>query len=486
MEHVFTKQEIDKRFNDAKGKTLGEIDIAGDFERTLHNPKITGIAGDVVEHSILGYASDTKQAPDIKIDGVDIEVKTTGVRGDYTKPKTLVAKERITITNVSPNRIKNETFEDSTLWDKLSRTLLAFYLYDSKTVVPASEYANFRFLGYELHAVSEADRKIIKNDWEIVRNFCASQSVIDKKDEAQAAAYSAAKKEMMYLETAPGWKNGPRFAIKKTYANQIIQEYFGKQAAAMSSAVSSYAELDAFLARQSDKYKGMTLREIFASLNLDEKKAKPKQAAHLLMAKILNGNSKNVESDSQFDLVKKSGLVTKIFVLDQKGNKKEDCKFNYRIDFDEFDNSDKDVHDTDVYDYFSNTHFLFAIFQNHGDKGIIENTFLGFKRLTFSDEYLEENLVPVLSRLKELVAGQEFRVWDKVNKFGNVVYNSNGLPRTENNFPKSTEHPFFLRGSGSNSSNKPLKINGYNCYQMQMWLHGNKLLELLNEQNFLQ
>lgn len=215
MEHVFTKQEIDKRFNDAKGKTLGEIDIAGDFERTLHNPKITGIAGDVVEHSILGYASDPKQAPDIKIDGVDIEVKTTGVRGDYTKPKTLVAKERITITNVSPNRIKNETFEDSTLWDKLSRTLLAFYLYDSKTVVPASEYANFRFLGYELHAVSEADRKIIKNDWEIVRNFCASQSVIDKKDEAQAAAYSVAKKEMMYLETAPGWKNGPRFAIKK-------------------------------------------------------------------------------------------------------------------------------------------------------------------------------------------------------------------------------------------------------------------------------
>lgn len=36
-------------------KTLGQVDVNNVFARTITHPKITGIAGDVVEQSILGY-----------------------------------------------------------------------------------------------------------------------------------------------------------------------------------------------------------------------------------------------------------------------------------------------------------------------------------------------------------------------------------------------------------------------------------------------
>ncbi|WP_417852693.1 MutH/Sau3AI family endonuclease, partial [Weissella viridescens] len=233
MEHQYTSTEIKERFDEVSGKTLGQIDEeknnGRDFQRTIENPKITGIAGDVIEHSILGYGSDTKQEADIEIDGKQVEVKTTGLTGELDNPESYKAKERITITNISPHKLVKETFETSSLWNKLENTLLVYYLYDSKKPVKAAEYAKFPYLGYQLHEFPEADLKTIMNDWKIIQDFCLAQDVIDKKNEAQAKAYSAAKKSMMYLETAPGWKNGPRFALKQSYVTSIIKEHFTNQ-----------------------------------------------------------------------------------------------------------------------------------------------------------------------------------------------------------------------------------------------------------------
>ncbi len=55
--HKFTRDELDTIFSRVVDKTLGEVDVNNVFLRTVTNPKITGIAGDVVERSILGYPS---------------------------------------------------------------------------------------------------------------------------------------------------------------------------------------------------------------------------------------------------------------------------------------------------------------------------------------------------------------------------------------------------------------------------------------------
>lgn len=78
----FDKNIVFQLLENAIGKTLGEIDSNGSkqFDRTESNSKITGIAGDVVEQSLFGFARDSKQECDIEIDGQLIELKTTGVR----------------------------------------------------------------------------------------------------------------------------------------------------------------------------------------------------------------------------------------------------------------------------------------------------------------------------------------------------------------------------------------------------------------------
>ena len=49
----YTKEQIYNLLEEVKGKTLGEVDKSHQFDRTKKSEKITGIAGDVIEQSVL-------------------------------------------------------------------------------------------------------------------------------------------------------------------------------------------------------------------------------------------------------------------------------------------------------------------------------------------------------------------------------------------------------------------------------------------------
>ena len=49
--HIFSKDRLIRIFNECINKTLGEVDKNHVFDKTISNPKITGIAGDVVSAS---------------------------------------------------------------------------------------------------------------------------------------------------------------------------------------------------------------------------------------------------------------------------------------------------------------------------------------------------------------------------------------------------------------------------------------------------
>ena len=75
----FTKQQVQKLLEACLNKTLGEIDKNHVFDRTRQNPKITGIAGNVIEQSVFGYDANSDAAPDLNIDGILTKLKTTGI-----------------------------------------------------------------------------------------------------------------------------------------------------------------------------------------------------------------------------------------------------------------------------------------------------------------------------------------------------------------------------------------------------------------------
>ena len=61
------------------GKTLLQVDKAKLFAHHEGRDKVKGIAGDIIEESVLGCKKDSKQEPDILVDGVLTELKTTGM-----------------------------------------------------------------------------------------------------------------------------------------------------------------------------------------------------------------------------------------------------------------------------------------------------------------------------------------------------------------------------------------------------------------------
>ena len=170
--HEYTKKNLVSLLDNAVNKTLGQVDVNNVFDRTKTNPKITGIAGDVVEQSVLGYPSDHDPEPDLIIDGIRTELKTTGLQ--RTKAKSafaLQAKEPMSVTGVAVNTIVNEEFENSRLWHKLEHLLFVYYFYNSDKTVSAAEYADFVIQGYQFFEFNEEDKEILKNDWLVVHDF---------------------------------------------------------------------------------------------------------------------------------------------------------------------------------------------------------------------------------------------------------------------------------------------------------------------------
>ena len=477
--HFFHKDEITRILDDCLNKTLGEVDSNNVFDRTIKHPKITGIAGDVIEQSVLGYPPDIRQEPDLDIDGVKTELKTTGMR---RKGSRYDAKEPMSITAVSPDTIVNETFLDSNFWHKLEHMLFVYYLYDSPSPVKAAQYADFPIKGYQFHEFDEEDQEILKNDWEIVRDFIRylQDEYEDYEDEYPRISHELRPK-LMYIDTAPKWPNRPRFRLKRTVVSSIIQEHFGEGLEQLPGKYTTFSEIDKTLHDLSEKYKEKTIGKLINLLDIEVTRVN-KSIGEAIIVKMFGGKSKKMQS---IELFRKAGIIGKTITLTERGLRKEDMKF-FTIDFDEFDNEDIEFEDSQFYDYFANNRFLCILFQKpYSDAKMIENKFLGFKMIEFSQEFVENDVKIAWERIKDLIVNDKLEDVISLDKFGNPRINSSGNVMSAPNFPKSSEGNVFVRGTSSTSDVKPLNVNGVQMYRQQIWVKGLYIVDKLNNEQYI-
>lgn len=490
---IYTENEIHNILGQVVNKTLGEVDKNNVFSRTIKHPKITGIAGDVIEVSVLQYASDSSQEADIIIDGVETEVKTTGIRYKTRKNRAneLEAKEPMTITAVSPERIVFEDFKNSSFWGKLENMLLVYYLYDSKTTVPAAGYANFPIKGYELHQFNEDEQKILEKDWTIVRDFIDKLQNDYQTPENEYPRISAElRPHLMMIDTAPKWPNRPRFRLKRAAVTTMVQQYFGRKFEKLKDSITSYKELEDRLRYFTDLYKGKTVRELLHILDIPLKLNKSndvsKNVTEQIVAAMFGAKTKKMSSIEVFSEI---GLVSKTITVTTKGYRTEDTKLD-PIDFTEWQDVNKDFVNSSIYEYFSQNQFLFIIFEeeNKTDK-LLDNTFLGFKRLIFSEEFIEQEVKRTWNDTRSLLVNDNLE--EKILRYkkgpnkGQPIINKNGTVRTSINFPKSKDYNVFIRGTGNDSSDKTEIVNGLAIYKQNFWIKGTWVTEKLSELDFI-
>lgn len=491
--HIFKKKELDRILSNAVGKTLGESDFNNVFAKTIHSPKITGIAGDVVEQSILGYPPDTDKNPDLIVDGIETELKTTGIRRPKKNSKTkrtadiiYEAKEPMSITAVTPELITDEEFETSSFWHKLEHLLLVYYHYDSPETVPAAEYAKFFIEGYHFHEFSDEDKEILKNDWLIVRNFI--QHLKDTYEDPTAEyprISSELRKSLMLIDTAPKWPNRPRFRLKRTTVSTLVQKHFGAKLEKLNDTYLTFKELDDELHNLTQKNKNKTVGELMIELDILPTKSgsPPKAISEQIIVKMFGGTVKKL---SNIELFSKIGIVPKSIVQTTKGLRTEDMKF-CSIDFDEWTDEKIQFDKSFVYNYFHEKQFLFIIFEEPSLKApLLDNKFLGFKRLSIDDAIIENTIKPVWEQVRYLIKNKKLEETTELDKNNKPIINKRSNTEKKSiNFPKSTDNAFFIRGTGGDASKKPLVINGINMYYQQVWIRGDVVVSMLKNTDFI-
>lgn len=493
--HIMTKNELLKRLNDAVGHTLGELDTHGEFASLSKSSKKTGVAGNVIENSVLDYGSNSEQEPDIIVDGTPTEVKTTGVRKSDNASKLIPyeAKEPITITSVSLDEITNETYFDSHFWHKIAHLLFIYYLYDASGTVRAIEYANFPVLGYDFVKFTDSEKAILKNDWELVKSFIQEiKSTYQDPSDGYPLISSSLNRNLMFIDTAPKFKEEPRtlprFRLRRDFVTSIVRRHFDPNIEALITDVRSYSDFDELLHAATQKYAGKTIQELIKLLHIDQapipKKDGAKNCAEQIVSAIFGSKAKKFRNAQLFNEL---GIESKTLTIKKSGSKTEDTKFTGLNVFNWGDEEDEFT-DSQVYSYFANSQFLVSVFEEPSEEAkLLDNKLVGFKRFTFNQAFIDKYVKKLWIETRNLFKSGNFKVSNVYTKTRELrITPKTGLPMTKTNLMKSKDNPVFFKGSGHNAEAKNFEFNGYKTYRLQdVWVRGDIMIELLESAPYL-
>jgi len=488
---------------EAKGKTLGEVDKSNQFDRTWKSGKITGIAGDVIEQSVLGYKRDSKQECDIEIDGILTELKTTGVRISKTdignvKGKTgaaynayFKAKEGISITSVTFEPNIQTDFPTSHFWEKTEHLLIVFYEYKSYEVASASSYAEFPIVDYCFNSFSDEEKKKLQNDWEIVRDYLlgvyAAYPCQDRRNEQLVGFTHILRPSLLLLELVPGFKKKstgkyqkPRYRLKQTFVDYIVRKHFGqshsKEETALKESFSSFSQLDARCRLLGVKYGGMTISQLKILLNIH---IEAKDIAALCVLRMFDADCKQLNRISDFV---KSGIIAKTITITPEGGRTEDMKLKH-INFDEWADRDVEFEESEIFNYFCEHSFLCPVFREYDNTNQDKTVFEGFKRFSFDDTFIGTEVRRTWEDSRKLIHRNELNWEFLYDNNGNKRLNASGVYTGAPNFPKSSGYTVFFRGGAdvSDAKSRTECVNGIRMLPQYIWIKGTFIAEKLQE-----
>lgn len=474
-----------------------------------------GVAGAVIEQCVLGYPPDSKQEADLIIIDEEkqtkTELKTTGmvINEDH-----YVAKEPMSITAVGVYDLADQEFNSSHFWEKLEHMLIVYYHYASDYPVTPYEYRHFPVVGYEFHEFSDIEIETLRTDWEHVRALV--QRVVSHHPGEHDTAWKNAVREeyidvhgelrrlLSYIDLAP--KFPPRFRLKKPTVSTMIAKHFGYDLEQLPGRYATVSDIDSKCRNLTSIYAGRTIGELAKEFNIDvySKRGGDKKAiAEQIIIAMFGGKSQKLNQIEEFQ---KFGIIAKSVVMTSTGGRTEDMKL-FHVDFDEFTRTEVkaedgsmraiEFEDSELYSYFADHEFLCILFEeppstffertNKVDyfiqnRNLADNKFFGFKRLTFSDEFIDTTVRRLWDDVRDKAMNKKLKDIIQRNADGTEkrIKADNSISSAPN-FMKSSQNEVFLRGSGSDSAliHKTECVNGIRMLPQYVWIKGTSIVDEL-------
>lgn len=363
------KESIYKYAQELKGKTFKNIcdedkyfltevskDVSEEeYMKSLENRNRKGGLGELLEERYFHYKADNLSEADFS--DAQVELKVTPYK--INKNGTLSAKERLIISMINYLKIIDMDFYTSNAWEKLRNVLLVYYLWDPEIEDRLDYIINYIYM----FSPEGEDLRIIENDFYKIR-----QKVISGK------AHELSEGDTLYLGAATKSSDSkkrttqpnseilakPRaFSLKTSYMTYVLRNYItgGSEREDRILKNNEVLEFEDYVINKINQYKNIKDTDLF-KMFFDNENIDYKNRYNRLALEILGVKTKNAE---EFE---KANIEIKAVRIEPSKKIRESMSFPA---FKARELIEQSWEESDVYNYFAQTKFLFVIYQKVGN-----------------------------------------------------------------------------------------------------------------------
>ena len=434
-----------------------------------------GGLGNLVEKLYFGYDINSDSSADFKFAGVELKVTPYEIKKDGSKR----AGERLVLTMISYNDPVEPEFYKSHLCDKCRLLLLVYYLRDKSL----GDNLLYQIDYVKLFTPPIDDLKIIEEDY---------KTIIDKI--AEGKAHELSESDTMYLgactkgataekSTVPQYYNPDvkarkrAFCFKNSYMTTVLNDYIVKDVATYEPIIKDDSVLEnktfaEYITEKINAYIGKTDAELCKLFQREYNNNKAQW--YELVFKMLGIKSTKA---AEFQ---KANIVVKAIRLEADGKMVESSPLP-PLSFMQL--VSEDWEDSSLYEYLSETKFLFVVYKKDGNHYVLKGCQLW--NMPYSD--LNGEVQEGWNKIKETIA-KGLELSKREQKDGFVI--ENNLPKKKDNAiihirPHSRKAFYVLEngevcGSGSYSDADQLP-DGRWMTKQSFWLNNDYVMSILDK-----
>lgn len=440
----------EKTFRDV---LLNDPNITNEHRRLLfkyyNNPKSKGSLGQLIEKHFFFYDINSKSEADFNEAGVELKVTpyTIKANGD------LRAKERLVLTIINYMKdYEEEDFLKSHVYEKCALMLLIYYLYE-----PNKNRLDYMINYIKLFQFPEEDLEIIKNDYKTIigkiKNGKAEE-ISESDTNYLGACTKGANANSLREQPFSNKKAMQRaFCLKNSYMSYILNHYIVNKTEKYESVIKNVKvlkkqTLEQYIISKLQPYYNQNIEILKNKFNIPYQVSN-KSFTYLLAKGMLEVVNEKIE---EFE---KANIKIKAIRLRPDGMPKESMSFPT---FKYTEIAKKDWLNSELYEIFSTTKYLFMIYQ------YLDNGILIFKKAMFWN-------VPEKDLNTEIK-----RVWKiTVEKIKNNEYD---------NLPKISESPILhVRPHARNARDTYSTLDGKKAIKKCFWLNASYIKKQIESED---
>lgn len=458
MEYKSTDELLSKA-KEAENHTFENFDI----HDKLSSKGNKGSLGQIIEEGLFGYDINSNNEADFADLGV--ELKVTPVK--ILKNNSLAAKERLVLNIINYLKEVNFTFETSSFWRKNKNILMMFYLWQE-----GQERKDYRILKSILYTYPEEDLEVIKNDWEIIVNKIRAGKAHELSEGDTmylgACTKGATNKTIRIQPFSDIPAKQRAFSLKSSYMTTLVRKYVDneKVVSFTNSNELKTKTLEDVLYERFEPYIGLTVAQISNKLNYDINPANKSTIANMISS-LLGIKGTKLDDIEEFA---KANIQFKTIRLEPNGIPKEHMSFE-NIDFEKW--LKLDFEESQIYEKFEQTKFLFIVFAYNETKSQNPNREAYLKRVLLWNMPLQT----IENEVKEM--------WERGRKILEEGVILKETPRgISNNLPKATENSVtHIRPKARNAADTVKLPDGLIITKQTYWLNREYIGKIVNKKD---